>query len=146
MDKNTVAERIRALVISGANRPEAARLRDVFDEVEIALKAKVPQTEVLAELHKLGFTMKIGSFKSALQRIRKERKNANAEVQKIVKTTPSQAAAQSLNGGEVGKLETIKPANVVEKTETKVTQNPEVKLNADLSLSDDAYESFKKKD
>lgn len=73
MDKNEVGARFRDLAVGSTNRPEAARLRDIFEEVEVALKARVPQVDVLAELHKLGFTMKIGAFKSALQRIRKER-------------------------------------------------------------------------
>lgn len=78
MDKNEVRDRFRALVVSSENRPEAARLRDVFDEVDVALKAKVPQTEVLEELHKIGFKMTLGGFKSALQRIRKERQIQSA--------------------------------------------------------------------
>lgn len=81
MDKNEVRDRFRALVVSSENRPEAARLRDVFDEVEVALKAKVPQAEVLEELHKIGFKMTLGGFKSALQRIRKERQNQPAASQ-----------------------------------------------------------------
>ncbi len=79
MDKNEVGERFRNLATGSLNRPEAARLRDIFDEVEVALKARVPQAEVLAELNKLGFAdMKMGAFKSALQRIRKERAEQGA--------------------------------------------------------------------
>lgn len=73
MNKNEVRERFRSLAMDSPNRPETARLRDIFDDVEVALNARVPQSEVLAELHKFGFKMNIGAFKSALQRIRKER-------------------------------------------------------------------------
>jgi hypothetical protein len=73
MSENDISARLRALATDDKRRPETARLRDVFDDVEATLKAGVPQADVLAELHKSGFTMTIASFKSALQRIRKKR-------------------------------------------------------------------------
>lgn len=76
MSETDIAARLQALASDDKRRPETARLRDVFDDVERALKAGVPQAAVLAELHEAGFTMTIASFKSALQRIRKERSEA----------------------------------------------------------------------
>lgn len=73
MGEDDIAARLRALATDDKRRPETARLRDVFDDVEATLKAGVPQADVLAELHKAGFTMTMASFKSALQRIRKKR-------------------------------------------------------------------------
>lgn len=73
MTKDEVSARLRALATDDKRRSETARLRDVFDDVEATLNAGVTQTDVLAELHALGFTMTMASFKSALQRIRKER-------------------------------------------------------------------------
>lgn len=73
MTTTDIAARLRALASDDKQRPETARLRDVFDDVERALQAGVKQAVVLAELHELGFTMTMASFKSALQRIRKER-------------------------------------------------------------------------
>lgn len=73
MTTTDISARLRALASDNKNRPETARLRDVFNDVEQALKAGVKQSVVLAELHKSGFTMTMASFKSALQRIRKER-------------------------------------------------------------------------
>ena len=73
MSKDDIAARMRALATDDKRRSETARLRESFDEVEAALKAGAPQAEVLAELHAAGFTMTMASFKSALQRIRKER-------------------------------------------------------------------------
>lgn len=74
MEPNEASTRLRALAKDDKMRPETARLRDIFDDVETALKAGVSQVNVLAELKKLGYTMTLASFKSALQRIRKERK------------------------------------------------------------------------
>lgn len=73
MAENEVTARLRALASDDNRRSETARLRDVFDDVEMTLSKGVSQFDVLAELHKLGFTMTMASFKSALQRIRKER-------------------------------------------------------------------------
>jgi hypothetical protein len=51
-------------------------LRDVFDDVEAALRSGVRREAVLSALHQQGFKMTLESFKSALQRIRKERAKA----------------------------------------------------------------------
>lgn len=76
MGQDDISTRLRALASDSTKRTETARLRDVFNDVETTLKAGVSQADVLAELHKSGFTMTMASFKSALQRIRKERKQA----------------------------------------------------------------------
>lgn len=73
MEQNEVSKRLRALAADDKRRPETARLRDVFEDVEAALTAGISQADVLAELHQSGYTMTMASFKSALQRIRKER-------------------------------------------------------------------------
>lgn len=78
MGENDISARLRALATDEKRRPETARLRDVFDDVEAALRAGVPQADVLAELHQAGFKMTLASFKSALQRIRKERASASS--------------------------------------------------------------------
>ena len=72
MSEKTAAEIFKKMAQS-ENRPEIARLRDIFEYVERALNAKTSHEVVLAGLHELGFKMNINSFRSALQRIRKER-------------------------------------------------------------------------
>lgn len=103
MEKQDIATRLKALASDDTRRSETARLRDIFDQVERTLKAGVQQDDVLAELHKAGFKMTKTSFKSALQRIRKERGAA----QPASKSTSSPLAAAS----------TEKPKNPL--TETK---------------------------
>jgi len=70
---NNLVGALRALTEDTSARSETARLRDVFDEIEAALNAGVRREAVLATLHENGFTMTFTGFKSALQRIRKER-------------------------------------------------------------------------
>ena len=72
MSEKTASEIFKKMATS-ENRPEIARLRDIFEDVERALNAKTSHEVVLAGLHELGFKMNINSFRSALQRIRKER-------------------------------------------------------------------------
>ncbi|WP_316685563.1 hypothetical protein [Ralstonia thomasii] len=50
-------------------------MREIFDDVEATLQSGVRREAVLTTLHDKGFTMTMASFKSALQRIRKERKD-----------------------------------------------------------------------
>lgn len=79
MSKDDVAARLKALAADDKRRSETARLREVFDEVEATLGAGVSQADVLEELHGAGFKMTLASFKSALQRIRKERQSKKPE-------------------------------------------------------------------
>jgi hypothetical protein len=73
MDKKAIAQRLRALASDDKKRSKAARLRDVIDEVEAALSAGVSQTSVVEELAEQGLDIPIGSFRTALKRIRQQR-------------------------------------------------------------------------
>jgi hypothetical protein len=76
MLKNSVADALRALAVGEASRSETARLRDVMDDIEAALKAGVSRAAVLDTLQGRGFSMTMKSFESALYRIRKQRLGA----------------------------------------------------------------------
>lgn len=76
MTQESITSVLRALATDEKARPETARLRDVFDDVETALRSGVRREAVLAALHEQGFKMTMASFKSALERIRKERTKA----------------------------------------------------------------------
>ncbi|WP_230182707.1 hypothetical protein [Aquabacterium sp. CECT 9606] len=75
----SLASALRALAEDSGARSETARLRDVFADIEAALSAGVRREAVLATLHENGFTMTFTGFKSALQRIRKERTEASSK-------------------------------------------------------------------
>jgi hypothetical protein len=95
MTQESITSVLRALASDEKTRPETARLRDVFDDVEAALQSGVRREAVLAALHEQGFKMTMASFKSALERIRKQR--AKAAKTLPVKTSPatSQGAARA---------------------------------------------------
>jgi hypothetical protein len=123
MEKGSVADALRALATDDQSRPETARLRDVIDEVEAALKAGISRSDILETLHREGgFTMTLKSFESALYRIRKQRKKRSEtenqenqrrvisnisesdqpikQVQQAINTTPQEAtdSVESLKG------------------------------------------------
>ena len=72
MDTTAAVSALRALA-SGDQRPAAARLRDLFDEVEAALGAGVSRAVVRDTLARHGLDMPFASFVRTLARIRKER-------------------------------------------------------------------------
>lgn len=72
--KNELSTALRELVDKSSAKTETARLRDVFDEIEAAFQSGVKHAAVLAVLNEKGFKMKMAGFKTALQRIRKERR------------------------------------------------------------------------
>ena len=96
-EKQPLAEQLRALAAGERHRSEAARLRDVFDEIEAALRAGVSRQAILDALHEHGFTMNLRSFDTAMYRIRQKRRLAPAQV-KPQQADPDdrQAAEQSL--------------------------------------------------
>jgi hypothetical protein len=71
-----VAQALQSLVSDDSSRSETARLREIFKEVEELLDKGVRREAVLAMLHTKGFKMTMSSFKSALQRIRKEKRES----------------------------------------------------------------------
>lgn len=100
MDYENLNDRFSLLIQKSTKRPGAARLRDVFDQVESALRAKVPQEEVLAELNKMGIEMSMGAFKSALQRLRKQQKLSQGEKSspKPLNPAPTTNVSQNQSG------------------------------------------------
>jgi hypothetical protein len=77
MDLHRVSAAIKQLKHSEGARSDTARLRDIFDAIESALNSGVRQKVILRELNNQGFNMKMEGFKSALKRIRKERKDSS---------------------------------------------------------------------
>ncbi len=104
MQKNSVADVLRALATGNKARSETARLRDVVDSVESALSAGVSRAAVLEALHGQGFTMTLKSFESALYRIRKQREKAGQ------KTTQPPPLANNSTEREDNKTPTPQPA------------------------------------
>lgn len=78
MEKIKTIERLKALVNGADGRSESARLADVIDDVENALKAGVKRQVVLDTLHQCyGFKMTMSGFEKALRKLRKKHEKAN---------------------------------------------------------------------
>lgn len=70
-----LASSLRSLVKSDdSGRSEAARLRDVYDEIEAAIASGVSLDKLHQNLLEHGFTMTKRGFETALYRIRKKRR------------------------------------------------------------------------
>ena len=93
MQKNSVADVLRALATGDKARSETSRLRDVVDEVEAALSAGVSRVAILEALHGQGFAMTLKSFESALYRIRKQRGSTGQQTAQPAPLPPVTPAA-----------------------------------------------------
>lgn len=92
MDDNNISEKLHVLAKS-KNRSATARIREIFDQIEIALQAGVRRKDVHKTLNENGFEITLESFELAIYRIRKERKggvalpNASQESSSALATT-----------------------------------------------------------
>ena len=73
MDVVHAASRLRSLASNNAKRSKTAVLADVFVEIENAIRAGVSQVAIVDELRRLGLDINLGTFRSALRRLRASR-------------------------------------------------------------------------
>lgn len=100
MVKPSLTDTLLELASAKETRSQAARLRDVYVEVEHALQHGVSRKAVLAALQADGFTMSMKMFDKALYRIRKKKTLDARPVQQPPSAPPSKAttgAAESKN-------------------------------------------------
>jgi len=106
MDAQQVKQALTALV-EQAERPQMARLREVFDEVEEALARGVSREQVLAVLHAQGLTLTLRSFDTCLYRLRKAR---GGQPGKRARTTlPAVPVVSPATAAEAGTAEDAEP-------------------------------------
>jgi hypothetical protein len=84
MDKKLISEQLHALARSNSNRSKTALLRDIFDEIEMALAAGVRRTAILELLAKQNIHMSIATFDVSIRRIRKERNQQKIDTNQTV--------------------------------------------------------------
>lgn len=70
MTNKSLSESLLALATDASKRSKAARLREVYYEVEAALAAGVTQADVVQTLNDGGLEMTHATFKNTMQRIR----------------------------------------------------------------------------
>lgn len=73
MDKNLISEQLRALATDYQSRSKTSLLRDVIDDVELALSAGVSRSRIVEQLAKNGLVFTLPNFENSLYRIRKKR-------------------------------------------------------------------------
>lgn len=95
MDRAAIAERLRALASDDKKRSKAARLRDVIDDVEAALRAGVSRSSVVEELAAQGLVMTLSTFETTVKRIRKQRGASLNATSKHPRQTTGQVQEQN---------------------------------------------------
>lgn len=73
MGKLKITEKMQELSQGSENRSAIARLRDIFEDIEIALSAGVKREAIWETLKKEGYEMPLKTFESAIYRIKNER-------------------------------------------------------------------------
>jgi hypothetical protein len=86
VDTAKAASRLRSLAQDVSKRSKTAVLRDVFLDIERAIRAGVSQVVILDELRVLGLDMNEHAFRSALRRLRAERATAPSFPQRGMRT------------------------------------------------------------
>jgi nucleoid DNA-binding protein len=99
MTKPSTSDALKALATGTTARSETAKLRDLFDDIENALKAGVRRAAILETLKKDGINLTIKGFDSAITRIRKERKGKTPKenVQETSQTQPNNDSQKPLS-------------------------------------------------
>ena len=92
MDKEDIGKRLRSLATND-QRPKMARMRDIFDDIEKALKAKVPHVVLIEELKNSGLDVSLKVFRTMLLRIRKERELENIRNPATYQPPPANSTA-----------------------------------------------------
>lgn len=92
MTRPTLASKLNEMSQAAEGRSLAARLRDVFPDIEKALRAGVSRKAVLRLLQEDGMQLEMKTFESALYRMRKS--NA-AQSQKLTPPAAVQPAAKA---------------------------------------------------
>ncbi|MDO9240839.1 MAG: hypothetical protein Q8K07_17905 [Methylicorpusculum sp.] len=82
MAKSKTIEILKELASGGDGRSESARLADIIEDVENALKAGVKRQAILDALHRhYGFKMTMSGFEKALRKLRtKEKTKSNGKI------------------------------------------------------------------
>ena len=88
MDLKQASAQIKLLASSSENRNKTARLRDLYEDIETALKAGVSRSTINETLAKNGLNMSLGFFSNALHRIRHQQIKQSTKIKNPeIKTT-----------------------------------------------------------
>lgn len=123
---------------SGLNRFKKAQLEEIFDEVAEYRARGLSRKQIAAVLTQQGLPITEGVFASTMSRIMKERRERNAE-------NPGEVTAtEKKQDAKISKSESLVVTKPV--AGKKVPELKGLEIRPDLSLDDDVYEQFRKKD
>lgn len=91
MTKPSIQDRLKQLAQDNKKRSKTARLRDNYEDIETAIAAGVPLSEILVVLNEAGIDMTLDTFKNALYRIRKS--NGRTQTKKLIQQQEKTATA-----------------------------------------------------
>jgi len=105
MNIKEISQSLRSLASKDKTRSKTAILRDVLDDVEIAMAAGVSQIAIVDELSRHGLDMSLPTFKSALSRLRKKRKATGTVAENLdgFKEQPDRNSQESAESTEFKK-------------------------------------------
>lgn len=133
MDKNAIAERLRALATDSKNRSKAAQLRDVIADVEAALAAGVSRIKIVEVLAENGLEMTLATFETTLKRIRKKNRSRPAPAKQTQTNTTKHQSDDEPELIESGVAAVShNPADI----DAIVSSNPNLEALAKLSKKD----------
>ena len=84
MSKSKITEVMQTLSQGSANRSAIARIREIFDDIEVALKAGVKREAIWEALQNEGYKMPLKTFESAINRIKNERSHKQPKATAVV--------------------------------------------------------------
>ena len=110
MTEKTLSEKLRLLANHDLERSKSARLRDVYDDVELALAAGVSKEKILKQLAEDGLIFTLDAFNTTLQRIRNKQKGTTNKPKTIQKP--------------IGEKPTFEPVNAEHETQVSNSNDP----------------------
>jgi len=144
--KNELVEGLK-LAAQGNSRSKTARLREIFDEVEAAKAAGLSLKTIVDVLESRGLKFNLETFVNIRHRIKNERRNGKQNsAQKVNKNAFVVATSEDASKTEIVVKPVVAVANSGGKKERLTPELRNLVVNSDLSLDDEVYEQFRKKE
>ena len=149
--KNELVEGLKKAA-RGNSRSKTARLREIFDEIEAAKESGLSLKTIVAVLADRGLVFDLATFVNIRHRIKNERRDGKRQTAQKphahIEAISSEKGKLKNSGANITNEIAVKPvvANSGEKKEILAPELSELVVRPDLSLEDEVYEQFRKKD
>lgn len=130
MTEKTLSEKLRLLANNDLERSKSARLRDVYNDVELALAAGVSKEKILKQLAEDGLVFTLDAFNTTLYRIRAKQKCTTNKPKSIQKPIGEKPTFEPVNPEPEAQVSDSNHPQIL----TKIFQNkPDLKALAKLA-------------